>query len=92
MDEKMRRRHSKALPRFDGETLKLVETQHGYCVRAKRGSGVLFAVKWALRAVSAVLVAAAISVWVFPQLWFFSDATVITLVASAILAFGEGGL
>lgn len=81
----MRQRSAVQLPRFEGDTLKLVETHHGYGVRAKRGPGVLMALEWALRGVGAALVLAGLLLWILPDAWALSGNLSLLVVASAIL-------
>lgn len=72
--------------------MKLVETRHGYVVRAKRGSGVLVALEWALRAVGAGLVLLGAAMWVFPADWAISQNLGVQIAASLFLAIGGGVL
>lgn len=88
MDIEMQRRQA-AVPRFEGETLRLVETRYGYGVRAKRGAGVFFALEWAMRCVGASLIVAALAVWAIPEGWVLSE-TVVKGVVSGILGIGGG--
>ena len=70
--------------------MKLVETRHGYVVRAKRGSGVLVALEWALRAVGAGLVLLGAAMRVFPVDWAISQNLWVQIAASLFLAIGGG--